>query len=86
MRNIHNQERVISKKDNSIKIDNRQLKRLVTDGNDTYETLVIPRSLISQVLHMAHDNLGHNGTHRTYILIKRLYYWKGIETKRRKTH
>ena len=61
------------------KLDNNQLKRLVTDGNDTYETIVIPRSLIPQVLHMAHDTLGHNGTHRTYVLIKRLYYWKGLK-------
>ena len=56
------------------KIDNKQLKRFVIDGNDTYETIVIPRSLIPQVLHMAHDKLGHNGTHRTYVLLKRLYY------------
>ena len=28
---------------------------------------------------MAHDELGHNGTHRTYILLKRLYYWKGLK-------
>ena len=28
---------------------------------------------------MAHDNLGHNGTHRTYMLLKRLYYWKGLK-------
>ena len=61
------------------KIDNQQLKRLVTDGNNTYETIVVPRSLIPQVLHMAHDTLGHNGTHRTYVLIKRLYYWKGLK-------
>ena len=61
------------------KIDNKQLKRLVTDGNDTYETIVIPRSLIPQVLHMVHDKLGHNGMHRTYVLIKRLYYWKGLK-------
>ena len=61
------------------KIDNQQLKRLVTDGNNTYETIVIPRSLVPQVLHIAHDQLGHNGTHRTYVLIKRLYYWKGLK-------
>ena len=30
---------------------------------------------------MAHDELGHNGTHSTYILLKRLYYWKGLKTK-----
>ena len=31
------------------KIKNKQLKRFVTDGNDTYETIVIPRSLIPRV-------------------------------------
>ena len=28
---------------------------------------------------MAHDDLGHNGTHRTYMLLKWLYYWKGLK-------
>ena len=36
------------------KIDNKLLKRFVVDGNDTYETTVIPRSLVPQVLHMVH--------------------------------
>ena len=52
------------------KIDNKLLKRFVVDGNDTYNTTVIPRSLVPQVLHLAHDELGHNGTHRTYVLLK----------------
>ena len=61
------------------KIDNKLLKRFVVDGNDTYETTVIPRSLVPQVLHLAIDELGHNGTHRTYVLLKQLYYWKGLK-------
>ena len=28
---------------------------------------------------MAHDELGHNGTHRMYILLKRLYYVKDLK-------
>ena len=28
---------------------------------------------------MAHNELEHNGTHRTYILLKRLYYCKGLK-------
>ena len=68
------------------KIDNKQLKRFVTDGNSIYETIVIPRSLIPQVLHMAHDKLGHNGTHRTYVLIKKIVLLEGIKTKCRETH
>ena len=52
------------------KIDNKLLKRFIVDGNDRYETIVIPRSLVPQVLHLAHDELGHNGTHRTYVTLK----------------
>ena len=67
-------------------MDNKLLKRLILDGNNTYETTVIPRSLIPQVLRMAYDELGHNGTHRTYILLKRLYYWKGLKPSIEKTY
>ena len=54
------------------------LRRYVVDGEDTYETIVMPRSLTPQILWVVHDELGHNGTHWIYILLKRLYYWKGL--------
>ena len=60
-------------------VQNKILKRYVTDGNNTYKTIVLPRALTAQVLKMAHDDLGHNGTHRTYMLLKGLYYWKGLK-------
>ena len=57
------------------KVQNKLLKRYVTNGDKTYdETIVLPRALTAQILKMAHDDLGHNGTHRTYMLLKRLYY------------
>ena len=55
------------------------LKRSVIEGNNTYESTVIPRALTGQTLRMAHDELGHNGTHRTYTILKRLYYWKVLK-------
>ena len=61
------------------KMQNNLLKRYVTDSDITYETVILPRALITQILKMAHDDLGHNGTHRTYMLLKRLYYWKGLK-------
>ena len=61
------------------KIENNILKRFIVDGDDMYETTMIPRSLTPQVLQMVHDELGHSGTPRTYILFKRLYYWKGLK-------
>ena len=51
-------------------VQDKILKRYVTNGNNTYETIMLPRALIAQVLKMAHDDLGHNGTHRTYMLLK----------------
>ena len=51
-------------------VQNRILKRYVSDSNNTYETVVLPRALTAQVLKMAHDDLGHNGTHRMYMLLK----------------
>ena len=55
------------------------LKRYITDGDNTHETTVVPKSLTAQILRMAHDELGHNGSHRTYTLLKRLCYWKGLK-------
>ena len=60
-------------------IKDKLLKRYVIDGDNTYETTVMPRALIARILQMVHDNLGHNGTHRMYTLLKRLYYWKGLK-------
>ena len=51
-------------------VQNNILRRYVNDGNNTYETVILPRALTAQVLKMAHDDLGHNGTHRTYMLLK----------------
>ena len=48
------------------KVQNKLLKRYVIDGDKTYENIVLPRALTAQIHKMAHDDLGHNGTHRTY--------------------
>ena len=60
-------------------VKDKLLKRYIIDGYNTYETTVVPRAITTQILQMAHDELGHNGTHRTYTLLKRLYYWKGLK-------
>ena len=55
------------------------LKRYVVDGDNTNETTVIPRATTTQILRMAHDELGHNGTDRTYTLLMGLNYWKRLK-------
>ena len=39
------------------------IKRYILDGDNTYETIVVPKTLTAQILRMARDELGHNGTH-----------------------
>ena len=48
------------------------------DGKQKFEAVILPQVLIGAVLQLAHEGLGHNGSPRTYALIKRHYYWKGL--------
>ena len=68
------------------KVQNKLLRRYMIDGDKTYETIVLPRALIAQILKMAHDDLGHNGTHRTYMLLKEVILLERFKTKCNKTH
>ena len=38
----------------------------------------IPKDLSTIVLKLAHDDLGHNGSARTYMILRRNYYCKGL--------
>ena len=35
---------------------------------------------MTQILRDVHDELGHNGSTRVYMLVHRLYYWKGLKS------
>ena len=58
------------------------IKRLpykhIMDSGQKFLALVIPKSWKYTVLGEAHDKLGHQGNTHTYCLIKRQYYWKGM--------
>ena len=51
----------------------------VSPGDPIPLPVVLPQILTSAVLQLAHEGLGHNGSPRTYTLIKRHYYWKGLK-------
>ena len=55
------------------------LKRYIDDQKQRFEVTVLPRDLITVVLRLAHEGMGHNGIPRTYALVRRLYYWKGLK-------
>ena len=54
------------------------------DSGKQFLALVIPKSWKYTVLVEAHDKLGHQGNSCTYCLIKRQYYWKGMNKDIRK--
>ena len=60
-------------------MEDRVLKRFVDDNKQRFEVIVLPQSLSQVALKLAHEGLGHNGIPRTYALLKRHYYWKGIK-------
>ena len=60
-------------------VQNGVLMRLVVDNKQTFEVTVLPPPLRGPVLHAVHDELGHNGSPRTYSMAKRHYYWKGMK-------
>ena len=55
------------------------LKRYIDDKKQRFEVIVLPRELIGVTLQLAHEGMGHNGVPRTYALLRRLYYWKGLK-------
>ena len=58
---------------------NGLLHRYNIDYKQRFQALVIPVSYAKIVLKLAHDELGHNETARTYAMVKRMFYWKGLK-------
>ena len=61
-------------------LEGKLLKKYIYDNKQRFEVTVVPPSCAPLLLNLAHDQLGHNGTARTYMLLKRTYYWKGMKT------
>ena len=62
-------------------VKNNVLFRSIVDNGHKFEVRVIPKSLVDVVLHLGHNQSGHNGYQRTYAAIKHLYFWKGMRVQ-----
>ena len=56
------------------------LMKYVSNNKQCFEVVVVPPQLAPLLLKLAHDDLGHNGTARTYMILRRSYYWKGMKS------
>ena len=61
-------------------LEGKLLKKHIYDNKQRFEVTVVSPNCAPLLLNLAHDQLGHNGTARTYMLLKRTYYWKGMKT------
>ena len=75
--------RIVSGKQPSGKpyyLEGRLLRKYNYDNKQRFEVTVVPPNCAAMLLNLAHDQMGHNRSARTYMLLKRLYYWKGMKT------
>ena len=63
---------------NTFFIHNGLLYRYASDHSKDFCALVIPKAWRYTILVETHDKMGHQGNNRTYSVIKRQYYWKGM--------
>ena len=42
---------------------------------------VVTKGCAPLLLKLAHDESGHNGSARTYMILRRLYFWKGMKSQ-----
>ena len=63
----------------SYMIKNDILKHHQLTNGKIFYPIVLPRMLIGHILELSHNKFGHNGISRTYAMLKRLYYWKGMK-------
>ena len=61
-------------------LEGKLLKKYIYDNKQRFEVTVVSPNCAPLLLNLAHDQLGHNGTARTYMLLKKTYYWKGMKT------
>ena len=60
-------------------MEDELMMRNIIDNKQCFHTMVLPQVSITEILRSVHDELGHNGSTRTYMHIHRLYYWKGLK-------
>ena len=61
-------------------MEGKLLRKYIYDNKQRFEVTVVAPNCAPLLLNLGHDQLGHNGSARTYMLLKRMYYWKGMKT------
>ena len=60
-------------------LDRGVLYRLWLEERETFKCTFVPKILRDPLLVLAHNRNGHNGGRRTYMGLKKMYYWPGMK-------
>ena len=60
-------------------LDRGVLYRLWLEERETFKCTFVPKILREPLLVLAHNKGGHNGGRRTYMGLKKMYYWPGMK-------
>ena len=73
----------LQKKDTQARdiLHNGVLCRLWTEERETYRCIFVPEVLRAPLLVLAHNQNGHNGGRRTYMALKKIYYWPRMKSQ-----
>ena len=75
-RNVHS---ITIQTNNTYYMEDELLMRNKIDDKQCFDIMVLSWVLMTQILRAANDELGYNGSTRSYIIVWRLYYWKGLK-------
>ena len=75
-RNVHS---ITLQTNNPYYMEDELLMRNKIDDKQCFDIMVLSQVLMTQILRAAHDELDHNGSTRTYMIVWRLYYCKGLK-------
>ena len=59
-------------------IKENTLLKIIQDANESCDAFVLPKTLALTILVNCNNLQGHAGTNKTYPLVKRDFFWKGM--------
>ena len=54
--------------------------KYITENELIFETTVMPISLTGHLFRQGHDELGYNSSTRAFMVLRRLFYCKGLKS------
>ena len=55
------------------------LVKIVRSDNHKFEAIMVPDKITKYILHEAHERLGHPGSVKLYLFLRKMYYWPQLK-------